>query len=45
MINVLNLQAVVDDHHSRVKPKRMTSGQRRVLSLQKEDSRLNGQKI
>jgi hypothetical protein len=44
MIDVVNLQAMVEDYQRKMKPKRMTSGERRVLSLQKEDRRLNGQK-
>ncbi len=44
MIDVVNLQAIVEEHRRQLKPKRVTSGEKRILSLQKEDIRLNGQK-
>ena len=44
MIDIVNLQAVVEEHRRQIMPRRMTSGEKRVLSLQKEDRRLNGQK-
>jgi hypothetical protein len=44
MLDFMNLQAIVENHQKQMRPKRMTSGERRVLSLQKEDRRLNGQK-
>ena len=35
MIDVVNLQAIVEDHRRQIKPKRMTSEMKRVASLYK----------
>lgn len=44
MIDVVNLQAIIEDYQRQMKPKRVASSVKRILSLQKEDRRLNGQK-
>ncbi|CAM3167335.1 hypothetical protein FITA111629_07360 [Filibacter tadaridae] len=44
MIDIVNLQALLDDHQRKTKPKRVASGEKRVVSLQREEKRLNGQK-
>jgi hypothetical protein len=38
----MSMRALVDDYRRRTKQPRMTSGERRVRSLRKEEGRLNG---
>ncbi len=44
MIDVVSQQAIVEDYRRQMKSEKITSGDKRVLSLQKEDRRLDGQK-
>ena len=43
MTNYVNFQAIAEDYKRQAQQRRITSGERRILSLQKEEERLNGQ--
>ncbi|WP_203246399.1 hypothetical protein [Sporosarcina beigongshangi] len=44
MMDFVNLHAIMDNYRRQTQRRRMTSGEKRALSLRKEDQRLNGQK-
>ncbi|MEK5039366.1 hypothetical protein [Sporosarcina sp. FSL K6-3457] len=44
MMDLVNLYAIMDDYRRQTQQRRMTSGEKRTLSLKKEEQRLNGQK-
>ncbi len=43
MMDIVNLHAIMDHYRRQVKQRKMTSGEKRALSLRREDQRLNGQ--
>lgn len=43
MTNYVNFQAIAENHKRQAHQRRITSGEKRILSLQKEEERLNGQ--
>ena len=43
MMTFVNFQAIAENYRRQAQQKRITSGERRILSLRKEEERLNGQ--
>ncbi|WP_342509720.1 hypothetical protein [Sporosarcina sp. FSL K6-2383] len=43
-MDLVNLYAIMDDYRRQTQLRKKTSGEKRALSLRKEDQRLNGQK-